>query len=153
MEEEEKKPETLEEKRQRIAAEEQELRDLQLENEGRKKRQTDKYQWEQTVFKDSDDTTTDYLEIEITHHDDRIYTVTNLVAVDVDKAPNSVRLFNVKAGQKHWLAAIKPSAACIALTYTGEIITSTGQKMRAEFWNTDTGNDLFFTVSGYWSKR
>jgi len=108
------------------------------------------HQWEQTVFKDSDNETTDYLEIEISHHDDRIFVVTHLAAVDVDKAPNSVRLFNVKAGQKHWLAADRPSAACVALTYVGEIITSTGQKMRAEFWNTDTGNDLFFTVSGYW---
>jgi len=108
------------------------------------------HQWEQTVFKDSTDTTTDYLEIEISHHDDRIFVVTHLAAVDVDKAPNSVRLFNVKAGQKHWLAADRPSAACVALTYVGEIITSTGQKMRAEFWNTDTGNDLFLTVSGYW---
>jgi len=108
------------------------------------------HQWEQTVFKDSDNETTDYLEIEISHHDDRIFVVTHLAAVDVDKAPNSVRLFNVKAGQKHWLAADRPSAACVALTYVGEIITSTGQKMRAEFWNTDTGNDLFLTVSGYW---
>jgi len=108
------------------------------------------YQWEKTVFKDSDDTTTDYLEIDITHHDDRVYIVTHLCAVDVNKAPNSVRLFNVKAGQKHWLAADKPSAACVALTYVGEIVTSTGQKLRAEFWNTDAGNDLFFTASGYW---
>ena len=107
-------------------------------------------QWEKTVFKDSDDTTTDYLEIDMPQQDDQIYIVTHLCAVNVDKAPNSVRLFSVKAGQKHWLAADKPSAACVALTYVGEIITSTGQKMRAEFWNTDVGNDLFFTASGYW---
>ena len=108
------------------------------------------HQWEQTVFKDSDNTTTDYLEIEVSHHDDRIYVVTHLAAVDVNKAVNSVRIFNVKAGQKHWLTADKPSAACVAVVYVGEVITSTNQKLRAEFWNTDAGNDLYFTASGYW---
>ena len=112
-----------------------------------------KYQWEVTKFKDSDDTTTDVLEIDVTSHDDRIYTVTHVAAVDVNKVVNSVRMYNVKAGQKHLLKSGKPSAAAVSLDWQGELVTGPGQKLRVEFWNTDVGNDLFFTASGYWTKK
>jgi len=107
-------------------------------------------QWEKTVHKLAVDTTTEVLEIPVTQHDDQIYVVTHVVAVNDTKAVNGIRLYSVKSGQKHILNQDKPSGAAISVGWDGELITSTGQKFRAEFWNNDANNILRMTVSGYW---
>ncbi len=107
------------------------------------------YQWEMTDehLASAAVTTRD---IVVTQHDDRIYVVTHMAAVDETTNVTSIALYSNKSGQNHLMNSDAPSAANISINWDGELITSTGQKLRAVFTTPSASDKLRFTVSGYW---
>lgn len=108
------------------------------------------HQWEKTQNVAASNTTSEDIDVKMDNEDNRIYVITHVAAVNIDKDTDTIMLYNVKSGQEHLLNSDNPSGKRISVNWDGELITGPNQLIRARFVTNDTGDDIRVTVSGYW---
>ena len=151
-EEEKEAQENTEEKRQRIDAEEQELRDLNLKIARHTVFAGTQYQWEDTDRHTAAAAITTR-EIQIPYDDSKVYVVTSVAAVNDTTTTQTIKLYSKKAGELHLLRSNKTSNIAESVDWSGHMITGPNQSMVAIFNIPQASDKLVFTVMGYWTNK
>ncbi len=148
----EEKKETQEEKRQRILAEEQELRSLQLKVARHTIFTGTQYQWEETDRHTAENAATTR-EIKIPYDDAKVFVVTHVAAVNDTTTTQTIKLYSKKAGELHLLKSDKTSNIAQSVDWQGAFITGPNQSV-VMMMNLPAASDLLvFTVMGYWTNK
>jgi len=144
--------ETQEEKRQRIDAEEQELRTLQIKVARHTVLAGTQYQWEDTDRHTAAAAVTTR-EIKIPYDDSKVYVVTSVAASDDTTGSKLIQLYSKKAGQLHLLKSGTTAAALLSIDWQGSLITGPNQSIVAVFTTPTASDKLVFTAMGYWTNK